>query len=374
MAFPKEFTGPRFREGDAASIVSFPDILFLTSNDGTQQGRSGYDVLADYFPPESSRIVRYKRSHPKGPIERVWRKIVCRGAATSWYMLSSRRLEKMAMAEIGQRRPQLVHHLWGNRDWGFIHQPLAQMGIPFVATIHNCPPDMAQVYHRPEALEQVSAFILMSHSQRAFFESQGVPADRIHVVWHGIDVEYFKPLAEPPVADGTFTVLSVGQTQRNFPALLALVESLQDTPGIEFRIISKPDFQKPFARFNNVRFESGISNEALLTAYQTAGVQILTAEDATANNALLEGIACGLPIVGEAVGGIPEYCGPDSAILTAPNDIPALRAGILEMRDHAAERARRSQAARERALELKWEYSVETLRQLFWRLIEETKP
>jgi glycosyltransferase involved in cell wall biosynthesis len=350
-------------------MAAFPQILFLTSNDGTQQGRSGYDVLAEYFPPESARIVRRRREDARGPRARVWRKLVCRGAASSWCMPSSRELERMALAEIGRRRPEVVHHLWGNRDWGFLHRDLARLGIPLVLTLHNCPDNMAEVFPRPEVFAAVGAVVLMSAHQGPALEALGVPREKLQVVRHGIDVEYFAPPATPAPRGETFTVLSVGQTRRNFPVLRALVEAMQGDEGIEFRVISKPAFQARFAGLGKLRFESGLSNEALREAYQTARVQILTAEDATANNALLEGIACGLPVVGEAVGGIPEYCGRESALLVPPNDVAALRAGILRLRDDEAERRRRGEAARARALELRWEHSVEQLRALYTRLL-----
>ncbi len=343
----------------------------MTSNDGTQQGRSGYDVLVEYFPAATTRVVRRKRRHPRNLYEKIKRRLLARGAASSWYMLSSRELEKEALRQIRERSPQLVHHLWGNRDWGFIHKHLAAMRIPFVVTVHSCPDGMGAVFVRPEELQAVSAFVLMSEHQKPFFEARGVPSSRLHVVHHGIDVTSFRPLETPPGQEDVFTVLSVGQTRRNFPALCQLIESMETEPDVRFRIISSPSVEERFAQYGNVRFESGLSNDELRNAYQTASVQILTADDATANNALLEGIACGLPIVGEGVGGIPEYCGENAAILTAPNDISALRAGILRLRDDDDERLRRAAAARERALELRWENSVDQLGHLYNQLMAE---
>jgi glycosyltransferase involved in cell wall biosynthesis len=92
----------------------------------------------------------------------------------------------------------------------------------------------------------------------------------------------------------------------------------------------------------------------LLQKYRAASCLLHTAENATANNALLEAMACGIPIIAETVGGIPEYVNSHCATLTAPGDESALAAAIRSLASSPAKQASMSIAARSRAEELDW--------------------
>ena len=58
-----------------------------------------------------------------------------------------------------------------------------------------------------------------------------------------------------------------------------------------------------------------------------------TLENSTANNVVLEAMACGLPVVAERVGGISEYVSRENAILTEPNDVDTLVRAIRVLAD-----------------------------------------
>jgi len=88
-------------------------------------------------------------------------------------------------------------------------------------------------------------------------------------------------------------------------------------------------------------------------------------ENATANNALLEAMACGLPVIAERVGGIPEYVNDRCARLVAPGDSQSAARAILELhRAHDLTFAM-SQAARLRAEELDWTHVADQTRGVY---------
>lgn len=104
----------------------------------------------------------------------------------------------------------------------------------------------------------------------------------------------------------------------------------------------------------NVRHHRHVSDEQLLALYQGADVLLLPVLDATANNALLEGIACGLPVISTSHPAVRTYLPGNEAILVDHNAVEALRAAIFELRDDAGGRALRALASRRRAEELAW--------------------
>ena len=78
---------------------------------------------------------------------------------------------------------------------------------------------------------------------------------------------------------------------------------------------------------------------------------VFALRDATANNAVLEALACGAPVVATDVGGVAEYLGDGAALLCPPGDPAALAAAMARVLDDDGLAASLSAAARARALE-----------------------
>jgi glycosyltransferase involved in cell wall biosynthesis len=223
------------------------------------------------------------------------------------------------------------------------------------------------LFNRPALLQRLDAVILMSEVQRPFFESHGVSPHRIHVVHHGVDCDFFRP-AEPG-REAPFHVVSVGNYRRNFPLLREVCERLKHEPGIRFKIVGPDARRSIFADLGNVDFLSNVSDEELRSLYQQGSCMLMTVDAATANNALLEALACGLPVVSEDVGGIPEYTGAAAALLQPARDAGALAASILSLRANPALRHSMASAARARALELDWPIVARNTAAIYQRLI-----
>lgn len=75
-----------------------------------------------------------------------------------------------------------------------------------------------------------------------------------------------------------------------------------------------------FARDERVRWHANLSSVELQELYQSADLLFLPVIDATANNAVVEAMACGLPVVSSDLGGIRDYVGEETGILCAPGD------------------------------------------------------
>jgi len=211
---------------------------------------------------------------------------------------------------------------------------------------------LPDVVNAPKRLKNFAAVILMSEVQRPFFESAGVPRDRIHVVHHGIECDFFSPSRTN--RKGRFTAIFVGNYRRNFDLLARICSLLEPHEDIEVRIVAPKSRTAGFAGRKNVRASSGLSDVELRDAYRESSCLLLTLETATANNAILEAMSCGLPIVAEDVGGVGEYTGPNSAILCRPGSAEAIVGAILRLYQDADMRRRMGEAARARAESLDW--------------------
>ena len=321
--------------------------LLLSTIHGSHARHSGYARLAEYLP--GAELLQAQRADPPGGGRLFAAQVARRLAFTRWYLGGSAAVEGQAIRRLHRGFTGVIHSLWADHDLGFLDLLTRQ---PFCGTFHNCPDDLPRTLRFPSRVRRFAAVVLMSECQRPFFRSHGVQEIKTHVILHGVDTDHFTPV--PPQADGPLTVLSAGGFRRNFPLLRKVCETLAADVDIRFEIVAPPGFRPLFEGLAGVRFSSGLTDEQLLSHYQVAGCLLHTAEQATANNVLLEALACGLPVVAERIGGIPEYATGESALLTTPGDHRELAEALRSLARAPGLRRQMSAAARHRAEELAW--------------------
>jgi glycosyltransferase involved in cell wall biosynthesis len=188
--------------------------------------------------------------------------------------------------------------------------------------------------------------VLVAESQRSWFE-QVLPPDRVSVILHGVDAHFFHPV--PRHASGTVRCLVVGSYLRDWKLLGEIANALRDDPSVVFDVVSStaPRFTSP-----SVSVHQNISDEALRDIYQRSDILLLPLEDATANNALVEGMASGLPVIGSDLPSLREYAG--TAGHFVEHHVDAFVEAIRRFARDADLRARLGCVARERAEALSW--------------------
>ena len=221
-------------------------------------------------------------------------------------------------------------------------------------------PAMLATFHQPPALlagmvnatllRALDAAVVLCEAQRAALAGL-LPAERLHVIPHGIDAGFFAP--GPRAAGEGFRLLAVGHWLRDFETLFATLALLRGA-GLDARLrIVSPN--PPRGVPPGVEVEGGLPDEALRAAYRDADALLLPLTDATANNAILEAMACGRPVVATDVGGVAEMTG-GAAMLAPPGDARALADAVLSLAADPAAAAALGQAARARAEALDWRH------------------
>ncbi|MDA7646716.1 glycosyltransferase family 4 protein [Akkermansiaceae bacterium] len=141
---------------------------------------------------------------------------------------------------------------------------------------------------------------------------QFVGAGRVAFVPHGIDTTFFHPGNEQREK---MSFLSCGQYLRDFDMLQSAFLGIQKKhPESELRIIIPKRFLEVIdlswtKQDTNVSIISGLSDEELRSEYQQTTALLMPFTDSGANNAVMEAMACGCPIVTNDIGGIRSYGG-----------------------------------------------------------------
>ena len=230
---------------------------------------------------------------------------------------------------------------------------------------------MPEIIRRPRSLLRFDAIILMSAVQQDWFLAQGVPLDRLHVIPHGIDTTFFRPPLTPPAPIGPASplrLLAVGATGRDFTTLHATALAFQNRTDVVFDIIG-PTSEKPtFDGLPHVTYRSGIPDPDLLLAYQSSHALLHLATSATANNVLLEALACGLPVIATQIGGIPEYLSPACSHLLPPSSAPTVIDTIHSFLRDPARLSQLAKHARPHAESLAWPVVARQTRALYSQL------
>jgi len=226
------------------------------------------------------------------------------------------------------------------------------------AVFHQCPSRLEQLLAtRSPGL--VHGAICVSRCQIPFAQPIAQP-EKTWFVPLGVSDDYFTPRA--PRADRP-TVVCVGFHERDFDCLRQSASLItRAVPDTAVRLVAPRAELPPELDLGDVELISGLSDEQLREEYRRAWVVLLPLKDSTANNALLEGMACGTPVVVSDVGGIRDYVVPECGALCPPGDTQAHAAATIALLLDPSGREDAGRAARTRAQMFTWPAVREQIR------------
>ena len=330
---------------------------------------TAFNAMLPHF-PASLRVAMREASLPRRPPSTAerWLRPWLRRQGLAEYSLADLRAEAALFFSALFSPADIVMFLDAEHSLLFLPRWLRR------ARALRRPPRIVAMFHQPPAvLEriinidvalQADHVVAVSPVQAEFF-SRFIPADRLSTILLGVDTAHFRPgrAAPPP---GRLQCLGGGVWLRDYEALFRTAELLAGSPEIEFHVVAS-SLALP-AGAKNVFIHRSISDAELLELYQGSHVLFLPLKDATANTFLMEGCACGLPVVSSDLPSLRAYFPGGEAILVKDNDPRAFAEALRGLHRDPESRAAMSVLARRRALQLSWERIVPEYARLFQKL------
>ncbi len=261
-------------------------------------------------------------------------------------------------------------------SWGLLG--IRATGVPVVSVIHHplhidreadfaIDPSLSKKIKRtlyfPLLMQQIVAprldrIVTVSEASRREIERYfGIREKDVRVVYNGTDTELFRPIpGTPKQAD----LLFVGRTEDRKKGVGTLLEALALLPrSITLQIVDGriPDDGLVMRALRRLRIEDRVilcrrmlTLPELVLQYSTARAAVVPSFFEGFGFPASEAMACGLPVIANAAGALPEVVGSDglAGVLVPPRDPRALAGAIAELLGVPGRAERMGVAARAR--------------------------
>lgn len=277
-----------------------------------------------------------------------------------WLRLNEFRLLRWYLS----RRPRCIHYLYPENTmfegfrWNKAHRVILtwHQPMPYFQSLPGVIQDRFRTF-----LEQAASVVFLSSESADQYGEAFRIKDR-RVIWHGVDTDFFAPARRPTPRD-TIRVVTVGNWMRDHALWAGVVNRFaREQPGVEFHVLCNADAAANYKQ--GLEHESGkaifvhnLNDHQLRDLYHQADIAFLPLRDATANNALLECMACGIPSAVTDLPATREYAA-DSALYFGMQDTEGAAEKLRRLAASPSLRESMGSAARTRAVA-----------QLDWRLV-----
>ncbi|HBR16446.1 MAG: hypothetical protein A3G39_05205 [Deltaproteobacteria bacterium RIFCSPLOWO2_12_FULL_43_16] len=208
-------------------------------------------------------------------------------------------------------------------------------------------------YHKKLIMEKVDMFLPFTETARKILLLEGVPEEKVEVVYPGVDLERFKPGPKPEdlltqnnIPQNSFVILYVGKlvSWKGVHNLVYTARVLKEKGVKDFvvAVAGKGAQKENMARLiretnteSHFRFLDFVSYDEMPDVHRMADVFVLPSYPTMTwqeqfGMVLIEAMACGKPVISTNSGSIPEVIG-DAGILISPGNFFQLAEIILNL-------------------------------------------
>ncbi|NOX59760.1 MAG: glycosyltransferase family 4 protein [Planctomycetes bacterium] len=248
-------------------------------------------------------------------------------------------------------------------DWGFYDEAIAEGRLalwPWGSDI--CPPPGApqetprlrsrrqDMFHGAHAIASCSHWFADQIGNYA-----GIETDRVGVVPLGVDLDLFKPAAQPVSEPIVGFLKGFGPAYGARGLIEAMPEIVAQCPDARFDMVGSGGGLQSCRQLANelnvsdrIRWISPVPHERVQQLLQRWCVSVIPSVVESFGVAALESSACGVPVVATRVGGLPEtVIDGQTGILTTPDDCSSLARAVVTLLNDADHRLEMGRVGRD---------------------------
>ncbi len=297
-----------------------------------------------------------------------------------------------SLFQVPEFKPDVVHIFFGIPD-GPIGWALKRVyGLPYLISLRGAdvPSEEVKRFARQYKVlrpfvrwlwHDADALVAVSNGLRDY-AFQTTPDLPIEVISNAIELSVFTPLARRN-GDGPVKLLFVGRFNafKNVEALIETVGRLKElgVDNFELQLVGDGERRANVERLvidkkltKQARFLGWVDRDSIVKLYQQADLFVTATTWEGMPNTVLEGMACGLPVVATRASGLEELVREGvNGYLVDINDTVALADRIATLINNPYERRRMGKESRKVAeQEFAWEYIAEQYVKIYERICD----
>lgn len=254
-----------------------------------------------------------------------------------------------------ERRPRLIHlctafpNVWGRLLGRLTHTPC------IVASCRG--QGNVRLQHERFLWHLAHSLVCDAKSIEDALLALGMPKQNLHYIPNGVDTDFFAPALQQVTAPEILCVGRMVEEKDHATLLKAFTIVQKRLPAARLHLVGDgPLLQQMQERVAVQNMTSSVilhgSSAQVREHMRAAQLFVLSSVSEGTPNALLEAMACGLPVVATRVGGIPDLV-QDAVhgVLIQPRDYNALAAAMLRILENPEDAMRMGRAGREHVIQ-----------------------